>query len=77
MQGLKTKWLVHVISGLLLIGVGLSAAIESGIYKWNHPERMVWLLYGTISLVVFNSGLCVFAKGILYKIKMEVGQKTD
>ncbi len=52
----KIKWLLQSTFGLLLIGTGLSMAIDAGFEKYaNHP----WVLYGTMALVVFNSGICI------------------
>jgi hypothetical protein len=63
----KTKWLLQSTVGLLLIGAGLSMAIDAGFEKFaGNP----WVLYGTLALVVFNSGICItIDAGIRYFLK--------
>jgi hypothetical protein len=63
----KNKWLILSISGLLLIGFGLSLLGESIIKKYeNHPN---WFYWGTLALVVFNSGICIVIKASSIKSK--------
>lgn len=52
----KTRWLLQSTLGLILIGAGLSMAIDAGFEKYKGQP---WLMYGTLALVVFNSGVCV------------------
>jgi hypothetical protein len=52
----KTRWLLQSTLGLILIGTGLSMAIDAGFEKFSGNA---WVLYGTAALVVFNSGVCV------------------
>jgi hypothetical protein len=52
----KTRWLLQSTLGLILIGAGLSMAIDAGFEKFSGNA---WVLYGTAALVVFNSGVCV------------------
>ena len=64
----KAKWLTYAVSGLLCTGAGLSMAIDAGIAKSDgHP----WILYGTLSLVVFNLGLCLVGQSVYHKCKMD------
>lgn len=52
----KTRWLLQSTAGLILLGAGLSMAIDAGFEKFaGHP----WVLYGTIALIVINSGVCI------------------
>ena len=63
----KNKWLILSIGGLLLIGFGLSLLGESIIKKYeNHPN---WFYWGTLALVVFNSGICIVIKASSIKSK--------
>ena len=51
----------------LLIGFGLSLLGESIIKKYeNHPN---WFYWGTLALVVFNSGICIVIKAASVKSK--------
>jgi hypothetical protein len=52
--------------GLIFIGAGLSMAIEAGNLKANHHE---WFWLGTFSLIIFNSGLCIFGDAIVKRIR--------
>ncbi len=51
--------------GLILIGAGISMAIDAGIEKLLHHT---WFLYGTESLVILNAGICVFGDSIVKRI---------
>ena len=55
-----TKWFFYSVLGLLLIGFGLSVLGEAIIKKYeNHPD---WFYWGTVALVIFNSGICIVIK---------------
>lgn len=71
MQAIKRKWLIFSIVGLILIGAGLSLAIDAGFYRMQNPEGWNWIYYGTFALVVFNSGICFFGQAIIYKVKLD------
>lgn len=62
----KKKWLFLATIGLVLVGAGLSMTIDAGSVKANGGN---WFWYGTASLIVFNSGLCVFGTAIIEKVK--------
>lgn len=51
---------------LVLMGTGLSMAIDAGSVKANGGN---WFWYGTISLIVFNSGICIFGTAVIEKVK--------
>jgi len=55
--------------GLVLVGAGLSMAIDAGLNKANGQS---WFWYGTLALVIFNSGLCVFGDAIVKRVKDEM-----
>ncbi|HET8861099.1 hypothetical protein [Marivirga sp.] len=71
MQATMQKWLLFSIGGLILIGAGLSMAIDAGFYRMEHTENWNWLYYGTFALIVFNSGICCFGQGVIYKVRLE------
>ena len=66
---MKIKWLIYSISGLLLIGFGLSLLGEAIIYKMS--KKIDWFYVGTLALIIFNSGICIVAEAtlILYQIR--------
>jgi len=52
---------------LLMTGAGLCMAIDAGFAKYaNEP----WVIYGTISLVIFNAGLCFIGQAVYHKTKL-------
>ena len=65
---MKLKWLTYSIIGLLLFGFGLSLLGEAILLK-NNNEPFFW--FGTLALVVINSGLCFFGNAIIFKIKLD------
>lgn len=65
----KITWLIYSITGLLLLGLGLSLLGEAIIFKMEKDIK--WFYWGTLSLVVFNSGICFVAEAIIIKIKMQ------
>lgn len=68
---LKRRWLIFSIAGLLLTGFGLSLTGEAILLKYAEPQGWGWVLAGTLALIVFNSGLCLFGQGVLYKAKID------
>ena len=68
---MKIKWLTYSIIGLLLFGFGLSLLGEAILLK-NNNEPFFW--FGTLALVVINSGLCFFGNAIIFKIKLDHGE---
>jgi hypothetical protein len=64
----RQKWLTYAISGLLLIGLGLSLLGEAILMKYTDAEN--WVLIGTIALIATNSGLCFFGQAIIEKFRM-------
>lgn len=64
----KTKWLLFAVSGLILIGFGISLIGEAIIAKMNGEA---WFWIGTAGLVVFNSGLSLFGQAVVYKSRLD------
>lgn len=67
----KRYWLIQAPLGLILIGAGMSLAIEVGTWKAAGATTPTWVLWGTFALVLFNSGLCFFGDSILHRIRYE------
>ena len=62
-------WLWQAPLGLVLVGAGLSMAIDAGTCKtYGQP----WFWYGSFALVVFNAGLCVFGGAVIKRVKDEI-----
>lgn len=55
--------------GLVLIGMGVCFISESAMLKFSGTDTWRWVSAGTVSLVVFNSGLCVFGEAIVNRVR--------
>jgi len=62
----KKRWRIQAVAGLLLTGSGLSMAIDAGLSKMQGGN---WFWYGTMALVVFQSGLCLVVDSVRFKNK--------
>ena len=58
------RWYFFSIMGLLLIGLGLCVFGEALIQKINQESYFV---QGTLSLVIFNSGICFVGEAIFIR----------
>ena len=67
----RKNWLIQAPVGLVLVGFGLCLVVESAFLKSEAVATWKWVLAGTFSLVVFNSGLCIFGNSILEKVRSE------
>tara|TARA_Y100000816_G_scaffold125810_1_gene88519 strand:+ start:192 stop:380 length:189 start_codon:yes stop_codon:yes gene_type:complete len=56
---LKTKRYLGALLGLILFSSGLCVFGEAVIFKY---ENSSWVLYGTISLILINSGIGLMIK---------------
>jgi hypothetical protein len=62
----KKRWRIQAVAGLLLTGSGLSMAIDAGLSKMQGEN---WFWYGTMALIVFQSGLCLVVDSVRFKNK--------
>lgn len=65
-KGSKIKWLSLAVTGLLLTGAGICMCVDAGFVRSRGGE---WFWYGTFSLVVFQSGLCLMIDSIRYRMR--------
>ena len=63
----KKRWRIQAVTGLLLSGSGLSMAIDAGLSKMQGGS---WFWYGTMALIVFQSGLCLVIDSVRFKNKV-------
>lgn len=74
------KWLWKAPIGLIIIGFGISLIGESITAKTTATSLSDWFFLGTLSLIVFNAGLCIFADSVkdraVYEIKLEQSPET-
>jgi hypothetical protein len=62
------NWLIQAPVGLATIGFGACLIAEAAMSKYSGGS---WFWYGTLALVVFNSGMCVFGNSILHRVRYE------
>ena len=66
-MNLKTKWLLYAVTGLLMVGAGLSVIGEAVLQK-GAGAPFFWM--GTAGLVLFNAGLSFFGQAVVYRSKL-------
>lgn len=66
------QWLIFSISGLILIGAGLSVFGEAVIIKSNKKSVDSWFWVGTLSLILINSGISFVGRGVISKVKYDL-----
>ena len=66
---IKTRWLVFSISGMLLLGLGLSLLGEAIIYK--SQNNFYWFYWGTGAMATFNAGIGLIGEAIVMKVKLD------
>ncbi len=65
------RWLLRAPAGLSLTGFGACLIAESAMLKFGGGPTWQWVLAGTLSLCVFNAGLCIFGDAILQRMRYE------
>jgi hypothetical protein len=68
------RWLFEAIAGLILVGFGLSLFGQSVIYKSKGEKAIKWFLWGTLSLIVVNAGLCILVDSVKHRIVYEIAK---
>ncbi|NOS56804.1 MAG: hypothetical protein HOP37_11185 [Cyclobacteriaceae bacterium] len=58
--------MLYASSGLMLVGLGLSMAIDAGFKRYGGEP---WFFYGAIALIVFNSGISLFGQAVIEFIR--------
>ena len=71
----KSKWLLFAPAGLVAIGAGASMVHWAGTLKDQQRPTSEWVAAGTLALVVFNSGISLFGRGVVEKVLHEVREK--
>lgn len=51
-------------TGLLLSGAGLSLVGEATVLKASLSPWWEWFAWGTLGLILFNVGLCIFTEAV-------------
>ena len=60
------RWLLFAISGLVITGLGLSLFGEAVTAK---QQKRSWFWRGTLSLVVFNTGLSLVSTSVVHRVR--------
>lgn len=68
---LKRKWLFRGGLGCLLVGTGVSFAIESGFLRHSGAPLWQWVLAGTVSLAILIYGVLMLIKTAFLEQKLK------
>ncbi len=65
------RWMIQAASGLATVGFGACLIAEAAMLKFEGAPTLQWVGYGTLALVVFNTGLSLFGDAILHRVRYE------
>ncbi|MFT5953810.1 MAG: putative Na+-dependent transporter [Cyclobacteriaceae bacterium] len=65
------RWLIQAPIALTIIGLGACLIAEAAMLKAAQSPTLSWVGYGTIALIVFNSGISLFGDAILHRVRYE------
>ncbi len=65
------KWKRLAPLGLVTVGFGASLIGQSAILKAEQASTWKWVALGTVSLAVFNAGLCLFGDAVKHRALYE------
>jgi len=68
---LKKQWLLRGGLGASLTGLGVCAVVESSFFKYDGVVWYQWAGLGTLSLIVFVSGICLLIDAVRFRIKLD------
>ena len=68
---LRVKWFLSAMTGMMLVGYGLSVLSEAGHLKHTNAPFVRWFLLGTYSLIMVNSGLALFGQAVIFRMRIE------
>lgn len=71
------SWLIKAPLGLATIGFGACLVAEAAMRKFSGAATFTWVVYGTIALVVLNTGLCIFGSSIIHRVHYERGKEVE
>jgi hypothetical protein len=63
------RWMIFAPLGLVLTGFGLCLVADAALLKYAGGETWNWVMYGTLALIVFNSGLSFFGQAVIERIR--------
>lgn len=65
------NWFIFAPLGLATAGFGLCLVAEAATLKASGAGWLEWVPFGTVALVVFNTGLSFFGRAVLERIRYE------
>ena len=71
---LKKRYWIFGGVGTSLLGFGLSALVESGFLKHSGKPNWLWILAGTLSLVIVMTGVNFLFES--FRCKQELNNKS-
>lgn len=66
------KWFIFSPVGLALIGFGASMLGHSIELKVENTGFITWFIWGTLSLIVLNAGVAIFAEAVKARVMHEL-----
>lgn len=73
----KKQWFSKATIGALLIGVGVVMVAWSSILKYEGVAALEWFTYGTVSMIIFMSGVSFFGDAIKDRIYYEIRSEKE
>ena len=61
------QWNTLAPRGLLFIGLGATLLGHSSSLKTRGKPFLLWFLFGTVSLIIFNAGVAVFGEAVKHR----------
>lgn len=71
MKKTKRNWLIFSAAGLATIGFGLSLMGEALLMKYEQAAFWQWFGWGTLALIVTNSGMALFGKAVTLRCRLD------
>lgn len=68
----KKRWLVLSPLGLALIGFGASVTLYAGELRVQDAGFWAWFSWGTLGLVILNSGVACFGEAVKHRVLLEL-----
>jgi hypothetical protein len=70
-------WIIKAPLGLSIIGFGLCLVLDAAFLKYAGASTLHWVAYGTLALVVFNSGVSIFGDAVKHRVHWENAQNGE
>lgn len=65
------RWLIQSPIALIVIGFGTCLVSEAAMVKYSGAPAWDWISYGTIALVVLNTGFSLLGDAVLWRVRYE------